>query len=207
GDDVADLHARIERAVRVLEDHLDAPPQRLQLPVREAREVDAVVDDFAGGRPLQQQDAAAGRGLAPAALADEAEGLAAPQGEVDAVDRPHPADQAMGGDALGDPEVLWPAPSLQERGRGNVRRPHATAPILAVAISWARRQAENCPAAPAATSGGGASAQASTAKRQRGRNAQPRSSRVRSGGWPSTGSRRARRGRSSPGTQRSSAMV
>ena len=48
GDDVADRHARIERAVRVLEDHLDAPAQRAQRsPRRACVEVDAVEQDLA----------------------------------------------------------------------------------------------------------------------------------------------------------------
>ncbi len=45
------------------------------------------------------------------------------------------------------------------------------------------------------------SAQRATAKRQRGRNAQPAPSRVRSGGWPSMGSSLAWRGRSRRGTE------
>jgi len=106
GDDVADFHARIERAVGVLEDHLDAPAQRAQFLGPQAREVVAVVDDFAGSRPLEQQDAAAGGGLAAAALADKSEGLATPQGEIDAVDRLDLADEAMGDNAFGDREML-----------------------------------------------------------------------------------------------------
>src|SRR5215470_14905823 len=93
GDDVADLHARIERAVRILEDDLDAAPQRQQLLVLEPGKIDAVIEDLAGGRPLEQQDAAAGCRLAATTLADQPQRLAAAKGEVDAVDRPHLADQ------------------------------------------------------------------------------------------------------------------
>ena len=46
------------------------------------------------GRPLEPQDAAAGRGLAAAALADQPQRLAAVDREVDAVDRLHVADLA-----------------------------------------------------------------------------------------------------------------
>ena len=70
GDDVADLHARIERAVWILEDDLDAAPQRQELLVLEPGEVDAVIDDLAGGRPVEQQYAPAGRRLTATTFAD-----------------------------------------------------------------------------------------------------------------------------------------
>jgi hypothetical protein len=43
---------------------LDAAPQRQQLLVLEPGKIDAVIEDLAGGRPLEQQDAAAGCRLA-----------------------------------------------------------------------------------------------------------------------------------------------
>ena len=49
GNDVADLHARIERAVRILEDDLDAAPKCPELLVLELGEVDAVIEDGALG--------------------------------------------------------------------------------------------------------------------------------------------------------------
>ena len=75
------------------------------------------------------------------------------------------------------------------------------------ASSALRKQAAKWLASPGRSSGGRAALHLSMAKRQRGRKAQPPSSRVRSGGWPSTGSRRACRGWSSRGTERSSAIV
>ena len=39
GDDILDLHARVERCVRVLEDHLRTAAERLQLPARERCEI------------------------------------------------------------------------------------------------------------------------------------------------------------------------
>ena len=47
GDDLLDLHAGIERCVRVLEDHLRAPAERLQLPAGERREILPVEQDAA----------------------------------------------------------------------------------------------------------------------------------------------------------------
>src|SRR5260370_3117119 len=51
GGDVADLHARIERAVWCLEGGLDAAPPRQELLVLELGEVDAVIDNLARRRP------------------------------------------------------------------------------------------------------------------------------------------------------------
>ena len=105
GDDLANLHARVQRAVRVLEDDLDAPPQLHQFAPFEPGNVDAVIADLAGGRAFEAQDAAPGCGLAAAALADQPQGLAAADAEVDAIDRPDLADPAMGDVPLGDREV------------------------------------------------------------------------------------------------------
>src|SRR5512135_2971042 len=104
-DDVAHLHARIERAVRVLEDDLNASPQRQQILAFHLRNVDAVVQDLAAGRTLQPQDAATRRSLAAAAFAHQAKRLAARHRKVDAVDRLDLAYQLALDDPLGDREV------------------------------------------------------------------------------------------------------
>src|SRR5262249_2059788 len=114
GDDVADLHARIERAVWILEDDLDAAPQCPELLVLELGEVDAVIEDFAGGRPLEQQDAPAGRRLAATTLAHQPQRLPPAKREVDAVDRPNLADRAAREDALADREELLQPLHLEE---------------------------------------------------------------------------------------------
>src|SRR5207248_1048247 len=136
-------------------------------------------DDFAGSRPLEQQDAPAGRRLAATALADQPQRLPAAKIEVDAVDRPNLANHAAREDALGDGEVLPQPRHLEECRSISCRRRHATAPDGAP-ISWLRRHAETWPAGPTGSSGGRILAQAAIAKRQRGRNGQPRSRRVRS---------------------------
>src|SRR6185436_17217106 len=64
GDDLADGHARVERRIRVLEDHLHLAPHAAQLARRERRDVDALEPDAAARRPLEQQHAAAGGDLA-----------------------------------------------------------------------------------------------------------------------------------------------
>ena len=46
GDNVAHLHARVQRAVGILEDHLHAPAQRDQLAPRHAGDVLAIEQDL-----------------------------------------------------------------------------------------------------------------------------------------------------------------
>src|SRR5712671_1158308 len=115
GDDLADLHARIERAVRVLKDDLDAAPQRQQLLALQLSDVDAVIENFTGGRPLQPKDAPAGRRLAAAALADQPQGLAAADRKIDPVDRLNLTDLAVRDDPLGDREMHPQPPHFEER--------------------------------------------------------------------------------------------
>ena len=76
-DDRPDPAARVERPVRVLEDHLHLAPVRAHPPRRQGADVVAVEDDPAGGEVVQPRDAAGERGLAAAGLADEPEGLPA----------------------------------------------------------------------------------------------------------------------------------
>ena len=92
------------------------------------------------------------------------------------------------------------------RGSGFGRGAHAACPGSSDR-SPLRKHAASWPGAPMGSRLGIALAQDSTANRQRGRNEQPRPSRVKSGGWPSIGSRRAWRGRSSRGTDFNSAIV
>ena len=91
GDDVADRHARAERAERVLEHDLHVAaerPHRLEL---QALDVLAEKHDRAVGRDQPQQRKAE-RGLAGAGFADDAERLALAHREADAVDRLDMAD-------------------------------------------------------------------------------------------------------------------
>ena len=104
-EDRADLLARVQRAVRVLEDDLDLPAQRHQLLAPELGDIDAVIADFAGGRLFETQDAAAHRGFAAAALADEAQCLAAADRQIDPVHRFDVADMPARDHPLRDREM------------------------------------------------------------------------------------------------------
>ena len=87
GDDLPHRHSRVQRAVGVLEDHLEPAPDLPQLALGQRGEVAALEDDLARGRLLELEDAPAGGRLAAAGLPDQAQGLAAADGEAHAVHR------------------------------------------------------------------------------------------------------------------------
>ena len=106
GDLVADLHHRVEAVFGILQDHRDArPADAAHLPLAGGRQIDAVERQLLGADAAigggQAQDGAAGLRLAGAALADNAQLLAA-EAEADAA---HGLDEALGG-AVGDIEIL-----------------------------------------------------------------------------------------------------
>ena len=126
---VDDAEARIERLVRILVDDLHAPPQRTEVGLREARDVDAVEGDASRVRVDQPQDRLRGRGLAATGLAHERDHLATPDRQRDAGHRMHeplrptqdrPAEAA--GDAVADDEIV----DLEERAAVRFELRHAT---------------------------------------------------------------------------------
>ena len=109
---VADPQHRVERVHRALEDHRDVAPAVLaKLLAALAEEVLAPEADLAAGHAGRLaedlQDRVAGRALATAGLAREAEDLARVDLEVDVVDGTH----ALAGDLVVDDEL----PQLQEQ--------------------------------------------------------------------------------------------
>ena len=92
-DDLPDLEARIKRAVRVLEDHLDAPAHGAEFLAAKPAQFPSIEGDRARRRPLQLQDATPGCRLAASGLADQAQRLAPPDFEIDAVHRLHMRDE------------------------------------------------------------------------------------------------------------------
>ena len=91
-DEVADGHARVQRADRILEDDLHPAAHVFLSTPCELRIVLAVELRAAGGRLLEAEQRAAERRLAAAGLADEAEDLAPADLERDVVDGPDVAD-------------------------------------------------------------------------------------------------------------------
>ena len=87
-------HHRVEGADRVLEDHLQAAAQRPPLALGQGLNLAALIEDAAAVQARQIQHAAPQRRLAGAALADQADRLAAPQASWTRRPAPPPADAA-----------------------------------------------------------------------------------------------------------------
>src|SRR5690349_729412 len=94
GDDAADRHARVQARVRVLKDHLHPAPHAPQVATLELGELVTLEIHAAGGGPIELQDGPTGGGLAAAALAHQAERLAATDEERDVVHGPNVPDGA-----------------------------------------------------------------------------------------------------------------
>ena len=172
-EDRADLLARIERAIGILEDDLDIAPQSLEGSARlEARDVDAVDDQGARGRRLDHGDDAGKRRLAAAGFADDRECLPGLEREADAVDGLQ--DQRRGErpprQGIVAPEIVGPENDMA----GGLTPPPPPA-------GWDGRPADRATAdsgrarnpAFSPWRGGTLSTQRSVAKRQRGENRQP----------------------------------
>lgn len=86
GDDLIHGHARVERTVRVLENHLEFFPFWPEFGGAEMGNIFAFKSNGASGGFEQSQNGAAEGAFAAAAFADEAEGFAGFEGEIDAVD-------------------------------------------------------------------------------------------------------------------------
>ena len=104
---------RVQRGVGVLEDDLHVAAQRTQVVAVHAPDVGALEPDLARAGLDQPQDAAAGRRLAAARFAHQAQGLALADVEADAVDGVNLVDGAREDAAL-DREVLAQVADLEE---------------------------------------------------------------------------------------------
>src|SRR5258707_12554183 len=112
----ADLLARVERGIGVLEDDLNGAAQRATFGFRFAfGGIPAGDAQGAAARLLDQRDQAGEGRLATAGLADDAERLAGLQGEGDAVDRAH--GRASGEEAAADVVAAGQVDGLGDRDR------------------------------------------------------------------------------------------
>lgn len=122
-DDITGGGTRVQRAVRVLEYHPDVPPHPSQAGAAELDQVLTFEQDLSAGRLGQLQHRAAGRGLARAALAHEAQGLARTDREADPVDGLDGPDTSLQDQAAGHREMHLEVPDFDQRRRsGSVRR-------------------------------------------------------------------------------------
>jgi hypothetical protein len=95
GERVEHRHARIERGVRILENHLEIRAGAAEFPALEPIQIPAFQDDTAGSRGNQLEDGAAERGFSAARFADEAEHFPFPQREGNAIDGLDRSDTAL----------------------------------------------------------------------------------------------------------------
>src|SRR5262249_25204069 len=125
-DDPSHPPPRVQRAVRILEDDLDAAARRPELTQRQREQVAALQPDLSGARLDEPEDQAARRGLAAAGLPDESQRLSRLEGEADPV---HRADHAT---AAAEPapaglEPLGEALHLEQRAGHQLTTGQATA--------------------------------------------------------------------------------
>jgi hypothetical protein len=85
GNDFADAHARVQRGVGILEDHLRLPARGAQFRSAEREQVAPFELDFATVRLGEPEEHARESSLAAAAFADDSEGLAARDIETHAI--------------------------------------------------------------------------------------------------------------------------
>ena len=127
-DDVAHGHARVERAERVLEDHLHAPAQGLHFPPRGVGQVGAGEIDLPARHVFQPQDQAPDRGLAAAGFADDAQRPPRFHGKGNILHRAHhrvPAAQPAGLEsACFDIEMFHQVRDCQDRFGSRIRGQH-----------------------------------------------------------------------------------
>jgi hypothetical protein len=87
-DGIAYSHARIQRGVRILKDHLHLAAHLAHLRSGESGQLPAFEGDSAAGRLDQPNEAASQAGLAAARLADQSDRLSLLHIEAHAVNRP-----------------------------------------------------------------------------------------------------------------------
>ena len=134
-DDAADGHAGVQRGVRVLEDYLHVAPHGEHPLSVVAEDVLALEEYLALGGLQQPQHEPRQRALAATRLPNEAKGLAAPDGQVHAVDGLHVPDGAPQ-DAGLYREVHLEVPRLEEVLSRAVRAA-VRAPVFAFAAALA----------------------------------------------------------------------
>src|SRR6516164_7152305 len=120
-DIVEQCHARIERAERILEDHLYLAPERLELRAGHRGQIDhlpyaGMIQNLTGRRLDRAQDRTRYGRLAAARFTDEPERFALSYDETHIIDRPHMADHTPE-EAPGDREVLPQPPDVEQRRR------------------------------------------------------------------------------------------
>src|SRR5260221_2885454 len=118
--DISRRHARIERRIRILKDHLHSAPMPPQFGFAQVRDVMAVELDNASCRLKQPQHGACDRRFAAPALPDQPQGLAFAHLEAHAVDRVDVPDRAANDPSL-DGKMLLEVRDLEHGTHANSR--------------------------------------------------------------------------------------
>ena len=105
-DDLFDRHARVQRAHRILEHHLQVAAGLLTRRVVEFRGILTAQHNAAAGSGIQVHDLQQGGGLAGAGLAHDSHALTGAKVEGDVLDRMHSAHAALHQRTLGQRELL-----------------------------------------------------------------------------------------------------
>src|SRR3954471_2808560 len=175
-DDLSARHARVERRVRILEDHVHVAAQRPHLATREVRDVAAAQLDRSARRLEQAHGAVRDSALAAPGLADEAEQLARRDRERDTVDGVH--RRALRDDAVARAEVHHEVLDLERRRVAVQCHGQGRSPFRP---GW--KQATTCDGRTSASSGRCERVR-SSARGQRGANAQAAGSSASDGTRP-----------------------
>ena len=154
GDDVADLAPRIQRADRVLEDHLQVGAGPAHVPRGQPGQVGAVEDHRPRGDRQELEERLAGGRLAASRLTDQSEGLAGLDVEADAA---HCMDDLPTRCRILDHQVLDPQQDLFGSTEVGLARashqapPPSEDPLAAVASAAALAAADSANSEPSAT--------------------------------------------------------
>src|SRR3954466_7135398 len=171
-----DRPRRIERCVRILMHELDGLAESAKVVALLSPDVGALEEERSTRGTDQTGEESAGRGLAAATLAHDAEDLGGVERERDAVHGRHLAEWRA--------ERTRDVVELDELAHASFTATGRSALPTAAATSCHLMQAASCTGVSTGMSGGTAARHASIAKGQRGAYAHPGGRRMRSGGAP-----------------------
>ena len=92
GQDIENRVARVERRLGILKDHLEIAAVLLKRLFPKGQHIDAVQQDLAVLGPVEPENRAGEGGFAATGLADDAEGFALAERQINAVHRTDPSD-------------------------------------------------------------------------------------------------------------------
>ena len=141
-----EVHAGVERGIGILEDHLHVLAQVLHLRRGQFGDVEVVLlaapePDFTVRHVVGAHDDAARRGLATAAFADQAQGLAGPDVEADPVNGLDVADR-LGQEAALDGKVFPEVLDVQQHLLGTSGRGVWTAAHARISVDYRSRKTD-----------------------------------------------------------------